>query len=306
MTLAAEPGAPSGQRKPKILCPRSFGGPTTSVQRVDDEALAVACEEVADAVAEAISRVEDPSAPGTRPGQYALDLVADSAALEVLDVLGVGVISEESGVARPGAELVAVLDPLDGSTNASRGIPWFATSVCIVDAEGPRVALVANQANGVRYRARRAGGALRDGAPIAPTGCSDLADAIVGLSGYPSADLGWAQFRSLGAASLDMCCVADGTLDAYAVVGSSTLGCWDYMGAMLVCAEAGAVTADALGESAGKGLVDLDHGARHAPLAAATDALRRELGTALALMRRGPARQAVEESNGTDSSRTTG
>lgn len=257
-------------------------GQTTIVQTVDDEVLAVACEEVADAVAEAISRVEDPSAPGARPGQYAIDLAADAAALEVLDFIGVGVLSEESGVTRPGAELVAVLDPLDGSTNASRGIPWFATSICIVDAEGPRLALVADQVSGVRYRARRGGGASRDGAPIAPSGCSELAEAIVGLSGYPSANLGWGQFRSLGAASLDMCCVADGTLDAYAVVGTSTLGCWDYMGAMLVCAEAGAVTADVLGERAGKGLVDLDHGARHAPLAASTYALRRELGAALA------------------------
>ncbi len=32
---------------------------------------------------------------------------------------------------------MVVIDPVDGSTNASQGIPWFATSLCAVDAEGP-------------------------------------------------------------------------------------------------------------------------------------------------------------------------
>ena len=44
------------------------------------------------------------------------------------------VLSEESG--RTGvddSDVVVVVDPLDGSTNAARGIPWFATSLCAVD-----------------------------------------------------------------------------------------------------------------------------------------------------------------------------
>ncbi len=43
---------------------------------------------------------------------------------------------------------MVVIDPLDGSTNASRGVPWFATALCLVDDDGPAVALVANQAIG--------------------------------------------------------------------------------------------------------------------------------------------------------------
>ena len=36
--------------------------------------------------------------------------------------------------------------------------------------------------------------------------------------------------------------MAEGTLDAYSVVGTSTLFGWDYLAGMLICTEAGAVT----------------------------------------------------------------
>ncbi|MCB0971250.1 MAG: hypothetical protein KDA97_06995, partial [Acidimicrobiales bacterium] len=66
-----------------------------------------------------------------------------------------------------------------------------------------------------------------------------------------------------------LCAVADGTLDAYLDATVDELGVWDYLGALLVCREAGAVIADA----AGRDLVVLEHGARRTPVAAATDAL---------------------------------
>ena len=58
------------------------------------------------------------------------------------------------------------VDPLDGSTNASRGVPWFATSLCAVDGEGPWVAVVADLVSGTRYDAVRGWGARRDGQEI--------------------------------------------------------------------------------------------------------------------------------------------
>jgi fructose-1,6-bisphosphatase/inositol monophosphatase family enzyme len=48
----------------------------------------------------------------------------------------------------------------------------------------------------------------------------------------------------LGAAALEFCAVAEGTLDAYSVVGRSTLFGWDYLAGMLICSEAGAVTTE--------------------------------------------------------------
>jgi myo-inositol-1(or 4)-monophosphatase len=76
---------------------------------------------VRDAVA-AIDRTEL-RARTDRSGQYALDLVADDAACAVLGKAPVRILSEESGVhERDGASITVVIDPVDGSTNCSRGI----------------------------------------------------------------------------------------------------------------------------------------------------------------------------------------
>ena len=69
--------------------------------------------------------VTDFGPSGQRIGQYALDLTADAAALQVLNRIGVGVLSEESGYNPGTSGEVVVIDPIDGSTNASRGIQWF-------------------------------------------------------------------------------------------------------------------------------------------------------------------------------------
>lgn len=243
---------------------------------MDDLELLDVCDRVVAAVSTSLGEVEDLSGAGRRPGQYALDLVADDAALAVLDEAGLGVLSEESGLHRPGSALVAVVDPVDGSTNASRGIPWYATSVCIIDESGPRVAVVANLANGDRYHAIRGEGAWKSGARIGVSKCTQMTRAVIGLSGFPRRHLGWAQFRSLGAAALELCAVADGSLDAFAVGPAAYLAPWDYLGGLLVCEEAGGAVAE-LDE---RDLVVLEPSARRAVAAAATTQLMVELRSA--------------------------
>jgi len=218
--------------------------------------------------------LDDWGLAGTRPGQYRSDLAADEAAVSVLVAGGISVLSEESGTTVvDGARLLAVLDPVDGSTNASRGIPWYATSICVLDDEGPLAAVVVNQATGTWYEAERGGGARRDGRPVVPSGATEARRSVVGLSGFPARYLGWKQFRALGAVALDLCAVADGVLDAYVDCGRDAHGPWDYMGGMLVCIEAGAPVVDA----AGRDLVVREHGARRTPVAAATPVLLEEL-----------------------------
>ena len=252
-----------------------------ATNRLSDDALLELFGAVASAVRSALDGLDDWGPAGTRAGQYRSDLAADAVALDLLDRAGVGVLSEESGLRRPTSPLVVVLDPVDGSTNASRGIPWFATSLCAVDADGPRVALVRNQATGTTFTATRGGGAFEDGAQITPSRVTSLGDAIVGLSGLPSGHLGWRQFRALGAAALDLCAVASGALDAFIDCSTDAHGCWDYLGGLLVCREAGAF----VGEARGRELVVLDHGARRTPVAAATTEL---LDAALLARRREP------------------
>ncbi|MDA8294984.1 MAG: hypothetical protein M0004_00110 [Actinomycetota bacterium] len=225
--------------------------------------------EVAAAVRRALEELADWGPAGTRPGQYRSDLVADEAALAVLRGAGLGVLSEESGIHDGDAPLLAVLDPLDGSTNASRGIPWYATSCCVLDRDGPLAALVVNQATGTCYGATRGGGATRDGIAIAPSTRRELGCAVIGLSGYPARYFGWRQFRALGAVALDLCAVADGTLDGYVDCAEAAHGSWDYLAGVLICEEAGAVVGDAHGRE----LVVREHGERRTPIAAGTPEL---------------------------------
>lgn len=246
----------------------------------DDELLAT-LRAAADAVRSALDDLPDWGLAGTRAGQYRSDLAADAACLAVLDAGGLGWLSEESGVAHGERDVIVIVDPVDGSTNASRGIPWYATSLCAVDAEGPRAAVIVNQATGRRYEAVRGGGATVDGAPMRPSSETSLANAIVGMSGYPNRYLGWKQFRALGAAALDLCAVAEGVLDGYLDCSPSAHGSWDYAGGLLVCAEAGVPVVDAFGRD----LVTLDHQARRTPIAGATAALTDELVAARRTLR---------------------
>ena len=212
-----------------------------------------------------------------RAGQYAIDLVADAAALEVLVRAPVAVLSEESGWSGPSdAGLTVVLDPVDGSTNASRQIPYWATSACVVDADGPLVALVVNQATGVATTAVRGEGARRDGEPISPGTVERVQDAVITLSGRPGHWLPWKQFRAMGSAALSLCDVAAGAVDGL-VDGGAWHAAWDYMGGLLICREAGAEVVDA----AGRELVVLDPDVRRHLLAASTPALLEELRAAL-------------------------
>lgn len=228
---------------------------------------------VATAVHDALGELGDWGLAGTRPGQYRSDLVADQVAVDLLEEAGLGVLSEESGLHHPERGVVVALDPVDGSTNASRGLPWWATSLCALDRDGPLAALVVNQAIGTTFEAIRGGGAWCDGAPIQPSGATQLHDSMIALSGLPSRPLGWRQFRALGAAALDLCQVACGGLDGYLDCSIDAHGPWDYLGGLLVCQEAGAPVVDAHGRD----LLVLGHGDRRTPVAGATPQLLGQL-----------------------------
>jgi fructose-1,6-bisphosphatase/inositol monophosphatase family enzyme len=212
----------------------------------NDDILAV-LNRTANAISGVLADNTDWGLSGLRHTQYSVDVDCDNAALAILHGAGCAVLSEESQ--RTGEwgdnDILVVMDPLDGSTNASRGVPWFATALCALDKSGMRASLVVNQASGRdRYWATRGGGAFHNGSPIRPSTCTDIKDAVVGISGLPSFKPCWAQFRALGAAALDICLVADGTLDGW--VDMNSHGVWDFLASLLICQEAGVVTADHL------------------------------------------------------------
>ncbi|MCY3578166.1 MAG: hypothetical protein OXH53_12705 [bacterium] len=251
---------------------------------MDGDAILTVFDKAAARVAEVVDRIDGWYLTGDREGQYSFDVAADEAAREVLAEAGYGVYSEESGSHDPNRELQVVLDPVDGSTNAARGLPWYSTSFCALDSEGMVAALVLNLANGKAYRAVRGQGAAVDSRRLAPntgedrgrgsgpSGQRSLGEATVGLTYIPPRHLGWKQYRVLGSIALDMCAVAEGVLDAYIDCTNEGHSTWDYLGAALVCAEAGV----AMGEAWGRELLPDDLAERRYPVVAATPSLLAE------------------------------
>lgn len=246
--------------------------PTTVVFMSPDSILEVLMD-CATAVGEVFGAHQGRGYSGHRATQYHLDVAADEAAVSVLHRAGFRVVSEESGETGAG-DLTVVVDPIDGSTNCDRGIPYFATSLAVLEGETLVAGLVKNQADGTTYYATVGGGAYRDGERISPSRQSTVAGALVSFSGLPERHVGWGQIRALGAASLEGCFVADGRLDLYTVAQRSSLSTWDYLAAMLIATEAGA-TVLSYGDH---NLVGADREPRF-PLFAATAELAREFLT---------------------------
>ena len=212
-----------------------------------DNAFFGVLRECADEIGSAIVNHRGRGYSGQRPSQYHLDVVADEVAVRVLRAAGLRIVSEESGVTGAG-EWTVVVDPIDGSTNCDRGIPFYATSFALLRGEELVAGLVKNQATGTVYEAEKGSGAFRNGEAIHAGDISQITAAIISFSGRPDRHLGWAQHRSLGAASLEICLVADGSLDAFAVAQQSALHPWDYLGALIISREAGAVAGDYFGD----------------------------------------------------------
>ena len=234
----------------------------------DDRDILAFLHSVADAAADTLDEIADWSMSGERDGQYSADVVIDDVVVAMLESAGFSVLSEESGatdVTWPIKDdsLLVVVDALDGSTNASKGLPWFATSLCVVDRDGLRVALVADQSGSERrFSAIRGAGAVCDGLRIQVQQVESTSQAVIGTNGVPAMPHAWWQVRTMGAAALDISLVASGALDGY--VDFHGHGVWDYLAAVLICREAGAIVE----EAHGRDLLTVDVNERRQPVVA--------------------------------------
>lgn len=178
---------------------------------------------------------------------------------------GDSVLGEEDGARTGGSRVRWVLDPIDGTVNFVLGLPQYAVSVA-AEFDGAVVAgAVCNPVSGELFHARRGGGAFLDGVALHGPRDVPLARAVVGTGfGYQAARRARqgavvaallpqvADVRRLGAASLDLCAVAAGRLDAYFEAG---LNPWDYAAGALVATEAGCVASGGRGRDPGTQLV---------------------------------------------------
>jgi fructose-1,6-bisphosphatase/inositol monophosphatase family enzyme len=236
--------------------------------------------DVCEAITRSLAPVQgvDRRARTARPGQYAIDLVADEAALSVLLGHDLLVVSEESGVTGPPkAPVTVVVDPVDGSSNASRNLPYWATSLCALDGQGPLAAMVVNHATAEVTTAVRGGGAFRDAVPLRASTVERVEDAFVALSTFPNRMLHWKQFRAMGSCALALCDVAAGNFDGY-FDGGSVHAPWDYLGGYLVCLEAGARVVDLADRPLGLADPNLRRHLVAAGTAPLLDALRKAAG----------------------------
>jgi len=238
-----------------------------------DSAILSMLHDCALVVRDTVAETADWDAPGRRSEQYEVDLVADAVAVEFLTRYGTNVLSEESGHHDQGATITVIIDPIDGTSNAIRGLPWFATSLCAIDDSGPIAAVVLDLSSGTMYDARRDAGAHANGVAIHASACERLSDAFVGYSGSPQQRMCWASGRTIGSIALALCHVATGSLDGFIDLDLDVHGVWDYAGALLICREASAHCS----ESLGRPLMVLEHAARRSPIVAGTPSLLGDL-----------------------------
>lgn len=186
-----------------------------------------------------------------------IDLQAEKAIIETLTEhdLCFTLISEETGVKTYGQNptFYVTADPLDGTTNTLRGLPFACTSIAISKApvlNAVEAAAVADLFHDASYLAQKNLGAYRNYQKITPAQTISLQEAVIGLdfNTYKVAELTTQlnkllvhtkHIRHLGANALELCYVADGTTDAFVDLRGK-LRTTDVAAASLILQEAGA------------------------------------------------------------------
>lgn len=168
---------------------------------------------------------------------------------------------EETAVRIEDGHDVWTLDPVDGTSNFSHGIPLCAVSVALVRRGEPVVAAVVAPFLGLRYVATKGRGAFGNGAPLRASKATRLMESVVSIGDYAvgaGAPVKNARrlrlttllaerverVRMFGSAALDLAWVAEGRTDATVILANKP---WDTAAGVLLAREAGALVLDATG-----------------------------------------------------------
>lgn len=163
-----------------------------------------------------------------------------------------GIIAEEGAARESRSGMTWVIDPLDGTVNYLYDLPGWCVSIACKDVNGTVVGVVhAPTLENTTWSATRGGGAFRNGRPIHVSDENEISRALIGTGFAYSMEVRKDQvrviqdllpqcrdIRRMGAAAVDLCHVASGTLDAYFEVGLKE---WDKAAGALIIAEAGGV-----------------------------------------------------------------
>lgn len=226
------------------------------------QAAAVAAEFIADGSARREQLTWDEKSPVDFVSE--VDVGAEHRIQDVLlaGIPGLRMVGEELGPdGDTSSGLVAIVDPLDGTTNFLHGFPAYGVSICIALDGVPQVGVVHDVARGGVFWAVRGGGAWHDTRRLSVSTISTPARSLIG-TGFPFKDMSRTdeyvrQFRALmplvsgmrraGSAALDLCDVASGRFEAF---WELTLSPWDIAAGLLIVREAGGVVTDLAGNDA--------------------------------------------------------
>jgi myo-inositol-1(or 4)-monophosphatase len=180
-----------------------------------------------------------------------LDSKAQQAIKEALidASLPVRVVSEEGDYEIGEQGPILVLDPVDGTTNMARGIPFACTSMALSATpymSGVTLGLVKDLYSGDVYRAERNRGAWRAGKRITPSKSRLVGEALVSLDISKSTPVDMVKqliasaghIRQTGSSALALCHLASGTIDAHVDV-RGMLRITDVAAGLLILREAG-------------------------------------------------------------------
>jgi myo-inositol-1(or 4)-monophosphatase len=189
-------------------------------------------------------------------GDYvtAADRRSEAAILEVLarEAPGIAVLAEEGGGTRAGT--MWAVDPLDGTTNFTRGLPTVAISVALLEDRGPSVGVVLAPFLDLEFTVSRVQGAFLNGERLPQHRAVDPSSAVVAtgfpfrnkhllpryLPAFDGALERFEDLRRAGAAALDLAWTAAGTFDGFFELNLNT---WDVAaGAAMVLEVGGRVT----------------------------------------------------------------
>lgn len=178
------------------------------------------------------------------------DAVRDLLARETPEI---GFLGEERGHTG-NSERYWCLDPIDGSTNFSRGLPDYGVSLALIEDETPVFGTIALPAHGERYITRDGSAHLNnDPIKVAPT--SELRESVVSMGDFATGSgsdeknqrrlamlgqLGAAvgRVRMLGSAATDLAWLAAGRLDAVVIDANHP---WDVAAGVALARASGAV-----------------------------------------------------------------
>ncbi len=177
----------------------------------------------------------------------AIDQAAEDAILARFRGLDVTIVSEEVGRFGDGKTLV-VVDPIDGSLNAKRGIPFFSLSIAFADGETMGdvfLGYVYDFGTNEEWIGRRGEGATLDGEPlggVAPKDTIEILSFEATLTSLVAAHAhavdGLAhRLRVMGSLALSLCQLAAGRVDA--VCSLKAARSVDIAAAQLLCREVG-------------------------------------------------------------------